>query len=300
MARVLVVEDSADQARLIAGLLHAAEIEVELATGARQAIERMRVDLPDVVVTDLIMPDMDGLALVEEMRRQHPCVPVILMTAFGSGGIARRALEHGAASYVPKRQLLDELVPTIMDLLAVVEARRAQAQIARQLERSEHAFALASDVALVPGVVAFVQELLQRQSEVESDTLLMQVGVALHEALVNAMHHGNLEVGSELRDAGGDAYRDLVERRRVSEPYRDRRVHVSVGLTRDELTCVIRDEGPGFDATQVPDPTSPDQLERVSGRGLYLIWAFMDEARHNASGNEITLVKRLIEPEPPH
>ena len=298
MSRVLVVEDSADQARLIAGLLHAADLEVELAAGGRQAIERMRVDLPDVVVTDLIMPEMDGLALVEEVRRQYPCVPVILMTAFGSGGIARRALEHGAASYVPKRQLLDELVPTITDLLAVVAARREQAQIARQLERSEHDFALASDVALVPGVVAFVQELLRRQSEVESDTLLMQVGVALHEALVNAMHHGNLEVGSELRDAGGDAYRDLVERRRASEPYRDRRVHVSVRLTRDELSCVIRDEGPGFDPAQIPDPTSPDQLERVSGRGLYLIWAFMDAVRHNASGNEITLVKRLIEPEP--
>ena len=41
------------------------------------------------------------------------------------------------------------------------------------------------------------------------------------------------------------------------------------------------------------DPTDPENLERVSGRGLYLIWTFMDRVRHNDSGNEITLVKQL-------
>lgn len=55
---------------------------------------------------------------------------------------------------------------------------------------------------------------------------------------------------------------------------------------------MIRDEGPGFDSTSLPDPTDPVNLEKVSGRGLLLIRTFMDEVRHNPKGNEIVLVKR--------
>ena len=48
----------------------------------------------------------------------------------------------------------------------------------------------------------------------------------------------------------------------------------------------------GFDLARVPDPTDQENLERVSGRGLYLIWTFMDSVQHNESGNQITLAKR--------
>jgi anti-sigma regulatory factor (Ser/Thr protein kinase) len=122
----------------------------------------------------------------------------------------------------------------------------------------------------------------------------MRVGIALHEALVNAMHHGNLEVGSELRDAGGDVYRELIERRLKESGYRDRRVHLTVNLSRSELACVIRDEGPGFNPTVVANPTAPENLEKLSGRGLYLIWTFMDRVEHNETGNQITMVKQLV------
>ena len=62
--------------------------------------------------------------------------------------------------------------------------------------------------------------------------------------------------------------------------------------TRDEVTVIIRDEGPGFDPNSIPDPTDPANLENVSGRGLLLINAFMDEVTHNEVGNQITMIKR--------
>ena len=62
--------------------------------------------------------------------------------------------------------------------------------------------------------------------------------------------------------------------------------------TRTEATYVIRDEGRGFDPAALSDPTSPQNLDRLTGRGLFLIRTFMDEVRHNDVGNEITLVKR--------
>jgi CheY-like chemotaxis protein/anti-sigma regulatory factor (Ser/Thr protein kinase) len=294
MVRVLVVDDSPDQARLIAGLLQAEGFTAEIAESGEAAIESMAACTPDVVATDLIMPGLNGLEVVEEVQRRHPLVPVILMTAFGSGDIAARALQQGAASYVPKRRVHDELVPTIHDLLAVAETRREQERVLRAIERSEHRFVLENDPSLIPPLAAFVQERIRMRAEHFDETEWMHVGVALHEALINAMHHGNLEVRSELREAGGDVYREMIEQRLGQSPYRTRRVHVTVKLSRAEMACLIRDEGPGFAPEQVPDPTDPVNLERVSGRGLYLIWTFMDEVLHNDVGNEITLVKRLV------
>ena len=69
-------------------------------------------------------------------------------------------------------------------------------------------------------------------------------------------------------------------------------MHVLARESHREAVYVIRDEGPGFDPTGLPDPTDPSNLERVSGRGLLLIRTFMDEVHHNKAGNEITMVKR--------
>lgn len=293
MARVLVVEDSPEQARLIVGLLRSAGFDPQAVASGEEAIRAVADRAPDIVVTDLILPGLTGLDVVEQVHRRHPLVPVILMTAFGSEAIARRALMSGAASYVPKRHVHHELVPTIESTLAVAQAHREQERMLRRLERSVSCFALENDPTLVPPLAAHVQDWVRSRARPADENELMQIGIALHEALLNAMHHGNLEVGSELRERDGDAYRRLLEQRSTEPPYRDRRVHVRLELSSEEMVCVIRDEGPGFDPHHVPDPTDAENLERVSGRGLYLIWTFMDRVQHNDAGNEVTLVKRL-------
>ena len=68
------------------------------------------------------MPEMDGLELVQAIRRDYPALPVILMTAMGSEDVAARALHHGAASYVRKRSLAKEIVRTVGSVLGVARA----------------------------------------------------------------------------------------------------------------------------------------------------------------------------------
>ena len=63
-------------------------------------------------------------------------------------------------------------------------------------------------------------------------------------------------------------------------------------LTRGSATFVVRDEGPGFDTSRLPDPTAPENVAQVNGRGLFLIRTFMDDVRFNERGNEITMTKR--------
>src|SRR4029077_2239382 len=95
---------------------------VAYACNGKEAVEQFEQQMPDLVVTDLQMPEMNGLELVELVRELHPGVPVVLMTGFGSEDIAREAIEKGAASYVPKHDLAAELVETVGRLLAT--ARR--------------------------------------------------------------------------------------------------------------------------------------------------------------------------------
>jgi anti-sigma regulatory factor (Ser/Thr protein kinase) len=82
----------------------------------------------------------------------------------------------------------------------------------------------------------------------------------------------------------------------VSDPYRGRKIRVGVRISRLEAEFVISDDGPGFEVAKVADPTSVDNLERVSGRGIHLVRAFMDEVTFNAKGNEVRLVKRRPAP----
>ena len=112
------------------------------------------------------------------------------------------------------------------------------------------------------------------------------------EALSNAIFHGNLEVSSTLREKEEAGYYRLANERRVQKPWCDRRVYVTVRMSRLEAMLMIRDEGPGFDPASLPDPTDPANLERVSGRGLLLIQTFMDRVEHNETGNQITMIKR--------
>jgi hypothetical protein len=114
----------------------------------------------------------------------------------------------------------------------------------------------------------------------------------LREALINAIEHGNLELSSHLRERDDDSYLQELRRRSELEPYCSRRVTLCARETRDDVTYVIRDEGPGFNVSSLPDPTDPENLLKASGRGLLLIRAFMDEVSHNPTGNEITLIKR--------
>jgi CheY-like chemotaxis protein len=291
MARVVIAEASPTQARQLRFVLEEAGFAVELVGGGAAAMGAIDRLLPDVVLTDLEMPDVNGLQLVEHVRRNHPAVPVVLMTTYGSEGIAALALQKGAASYVPKRYLTQDIVPTLRSILSVAPVGRGERRVIEFLARSEFQFALENDETLIPSFVSFVEEYLTRVRLCD-DTALIRVCVALREALMNAMHHGNLEVASDLRERDDGSYFNLVASRRQQEPYRSRRVHVMTTITPELARFTIRDEGPGFDPSQLADPTDPANLEKVSGRGMLLIHTFMDEVSHNANGNEIVMVKR--------
>lgn len=297
MSTVLVVDDSAVDRRLAGGILEKmSAVSIDYAADGAEALAKIERSPPDLVITDLQMPRMDGLELVGAIRDSFPLVPVILMTAHGSEEIAVAALARGAASYVPKVKLAQELPETVESVLAVSKADRHNERLGDCLYRTANEFVLDNDSALVFPLVDHCQRLVTKMKLCD-ETGRIRVGIALEEALLNALYHGNLELSAdELRDARSAMVSkgngNMVDERRRKSPYCDRRIHFQVSVSNDEAQFVIRDEGPGFNPASVPDPTDPANLERESGRGLLLMRSFMDDVTYSSTGNQVTLVKR--------
>jgi CheY-like chemotaxis protein len=294
LATVLVVDDNGIDRRLAGKCVEKEGLIAVYAENGREALAVIDRENPDVVLTDLQMPEMDGLQLVARMRDEHPGLPVVLMTAFGSEEIAVAALRAGAASYVPKRHLRKELGDAIRVVLDAVEAVQERDQVRQFLKRSEATFELAYDPAGPRALISYLQDSLT-QLNFTDEIGVLQVSTALTEALANAVEHGSLELDSTLREESSEAYYNLGRERAQIAPYRDRRIFVTVKLTPTEATYIIRDEGPGFDPASLPDPTDPENALKTSGRGIMLIRMFMDDVRFSEKANEITMVKRRVE-----
>jgi CheY-like chemotaxis protein/anti-sigma regulatory factor (Ser/Thr protein kinase) len=292
MPRILVVEPSQTAAARTAALLRDARHEVALAADAAGGLAAVRSAAPDLVVADWHLPDGSGPELARAVRAEFPALPVVIVTDRGSEDLAVDALKAGAAGYLPKRRLDDDLLPLADELLAVAGSRQKLTLFLGGMTAAEHRFTLASDPDLVPPLVGHLDALL-RHMGLFDEAVRMRVGVAVHEAVVNGIVHGNLGVGSELKDGDWQAYNRAIAERQRQEPYARRRIHVTLRAAKGpHLEVRVRDEGPGYDPAALPDPTDPANLEKGSGRGLLLIRTFFDEVSHNAAGNEIVMVKK--------
>jgi serine/threonine-protein kinase RsbW len=125
-----------------------------------------------------------------------------------------------------------------------------------------------------------LEEVRRIQDDIESglqlhefgDTDLFAVKLAVEEALVNAIKHGN----------------QLDPAKKVLVEYKIDDAHFMIR---------IKDEGPGFDPSDLPDPTADDFLERPCGRGVMLIRSFMTSVDYLGNGNEVVMTKLKTEPE---
>ncbi|MFP6676569.1 MAG: response regulator [Pirellulaceae bacterium] len=288
MPKILVVDDSKLDRVFAASLLENTEYEVAFAENGVKAMEIIERQTPDLMLTDLKMPEMDGLELVNNARLRVPHLPIVLMTAHGSEAIAAQALQQGAASYVPKSELAQKLVPTLDELTALQRADRSYSRLVECSTLTEFEFVLPNDPSTIDPLVDLTQQMMQSMGLCDGNGEI-QIGVALEQALQNAMIHGNLELsGEQLRDM--DEPDRLIRARRASEPYKSRTVRVQLRISRDEAVFEVSDQGLGFNPSQFGNDL--EESSQSNGRGLVLMQAFMDEVEFKDSGRCVRMVKR--------
>ena len=291
MPTILVVDDSPLDRHLEAALLRKSpDNTVFEATSGEDALAKIELHLPDLIVTDMMMPNMNGLELVSAVKDEYPLIPIILVTSQGTERIAVEALQKGAASYVPKQNVPDELLEIVERVLMATHDVRGRSRLLGRMTDCQYSFTLENQIDLVCALSSYLREEASRL-RICPRAACLRMGVALEEALLNAYYHGNLELNSSLREENHDLYQQTASQRAQESPYRDRQIYVTVKISSTQAVYTIRDQGPGFDPNSLPDPTDLANLDRPCGRGLLLMRTFMDQVIYNDRGNEVTLFK---------
>ena len=138
-ARVLVVDDEKSMRDLLAITLQKAGYDVTLAEGGAAAIEAIRRDPFDAIITDLRMPKVDGLQVLRAAKEQSPDTAVIMVTAMASTETAVEAMKLGAYDYITKPFKLDEVNLIIKNALERKHLRAENQYLRKQLE-TQHRF----------------------------------------------------------------------------------------------------------------------------------------------------------------
>jgi DNA-binding response OmpR family regulator len=111
--RILIIEDEPDIARGLRDALEFEGFDVGTTGRGKDGLERVRERAPDLVILDLMLPDMNGFVVCEQIRLSHPVVPIIMLTARSQEADKIRGLEVGADDYVTKPFSIGELVARI-------------------------------------------------------------------------------------------------------------------------------------------------------------------------------------------
>jgi two-component system, NtrC family, response regulator AtoC len=181
MTKVLIIDDEPALRFAMEVALEGRGLEVISAESATLAMERL--DDADVVVSDYMMPDMDGMHLLERVRAVRPSLPVILVTAHGSERLAVRALKHGAYDYLSKPFDNDELRFTV--------DRAAETSRLRQADR-EHALEQAIGVRIIGRSPALMRVLDTATRVATKDvTVLVQGETGTGKELIASLLHAN-------------------------------------------------------------------------------------------------------------
>jgi anti-sigma regulatory factor (Ser/Thr protein kinase)/CheY-like chemotaxis protein len=265
--------------------------EVIFAASAAEAHAVPAVRNVDVILVDLGNPYLEGVELVGSLHTRLPHTPIVLMSAPYAVSVALEAIRKGATTHFPRDLLDSEPAAVLETLRAAARDHRRRSQAAARLDQQAFEFTLANDPAEVPAIAGRLADAAVEVGLTDRNTAT-RIAVAVEEALVNAIVHGNLEVSSELRQVNEVDYDRRIADRRNQSPYADRRVRLSARLSRAEGVFVVQDEGPGFDVSLVPDPTNPENLFRVGGRGILLMRSFMTAVQFADRGTRVTLIKR--------
>jgi two-component system response regulator AtoC len=164
--RVLLVDDEANIRRTLSVVLHQEGYEVDAVADGREALRRLPPEIYDFVITDLRMPGVDGMAVLEEVKRVHPETLVVMMSAYGSTDLAIEAVKRGAVDYIAKPFSADELVLLLRKATERERLRRENARLRRQVARDRGEGNLVSRSPAMQEVIRTIEKVASHKSTV--------------------------------------------------------------------------------------------------------------------------------------
>jgi DNA-binding response OmpR family regulator len=273
---VLIVDDERDTNDILASLVRARDFEpIQVYSGARvwTAVEEKR---PDLILLDLMLPDMDGFAICDKLKRHRDTnlIPIVMVTALHDESHRLTGVRVGANGYLRKPFSPADLYE------AMDEALKWHEEHYNGGTQGEINFDIRSELTY-----------LQQAHDMLAD---MFAHTPLTERQLKDLKQAIMEMGGNAIEWGHNKNADLVLR-------------ITYRIDAEKITLIIQDQGPGFDPSNIPhaaseeDPIGHIELrnelgKREGGFGIMLARGLVDEFHYNAKGNEVTLIKRFLQP----
>jgi len=265
MAKILVVDDEEVVRNTLKRALDNRDgMTVTTAQTAKEALQVLEKERVELIITDVKMPEMDGITFLKMVKSNSPEIPIIVITGFATVEMTKEALQSGAFNFITKPFEVEEVISIAkkgIDLKKEIVRNKEVASFTKCAFDME----IPNRPDLLGGVMFCILEqakLMNFPPRVISTEILM----TLDEALTNALKHGNR-----------------------SDPAK--KIFVRTEIDNKKIGVLIRDEGEGFDPGKLIDPLSAEGLERNCGRGVFLMRTYMDEVVFNDKGNEVRMVK---------
>lgn len=274
--RILIVDDDPDVHGLLHAALDAPDRRIESAYDGRAGLRLVERTPYDLVLTDLNMPELDGMTLLERIREVRPDTPVVVMTVASTPENLVRAIRERAFSYFSKPFTVNAVTDMVERALSGSDA----ADDIQVLSARPQWLGLRVRCKLETAgrIVQFIRELGMDLPAAEQE----HVTTAFREILLNAIEHG-----------GG------------SDP--DKKVTITYVRTMRAALYYVRDPGQGFSfdhlqhaAVSNPEDSPVEHAEvrekmgmRPGGFGIMMTRQLVDELIYNERGNEVLLIKYL-------
>jgi len=284
---ILIIDDNVDLLEYLKDFFMIYNYEVILAENGNEGVEKFREFSPDIVISDIRLPDKSGNIVVKEIKEIDKEVPIIVITGYSDHNLILSAMKNGAVELLKKPfkpKDLKYLVSKIETLFRKIKVKLSSSFV--QWEKRQ--LKLYNDIHLISSVTDFI---FANVDYLFGEVSFMKIG--LQEILINAIEHGNLDITYEEKQqllTSGE-YQNVLREMAALPENNDKYVDIKVFSTPDYLKIVVEDMGEGFDLSEIPDPENPENFLNESGKGIMMTLNAYDEVVYNEKGNRVTLLK---------
>ncbi len=264
MAKILIVDDEEIVRTTLKRALNRDDIVVTTASLAKEALALLENEQFDLIMTDIKMPEMDGITFLKTVKSNDPEVPIIVLTGFATVEMTKDALQSGAYNFLTKPFEIEDILTIVKRGLTLKKEIVRNKEVAA-FTQCQFDVEIPSRSELLGGVIFYIIEQLKLMDFSER-IIATEILMTLDEAITNAHKHGN-----------------KADQRK--------KIFVRAKINREKMEMSIRDEGEGFDPEKLINPLSAEGIERNCGRGVFLIKSYMDQVLYNDKGNELTIIK---------
>lgn len=263
---VLVVDDDREVLSTLAEILSELRLNPITAADGAEAIEKLKTRKIDLIITDLMMPNVDGFALIERTRQLNVNIPVAVISGHGEVNNVVNALSHGAYNFITKPFTIKEIENIVKRGLRLREFSLGTHRLLEGIVNSTE-MEIPSYPHLLPSAALYIVRECQWRG-VEDESFLSNMSICIDELLNNALIHGN----------------DLDETKKIQ---------VKIVFDHEKITVSVEDEGKGFDYNNLMNEFAEQSETLPTKRGLFIVHYLMDGLTFNEAGNRVTMTKFL-------